>query len=65
MEPMLLVSMTNKVQSNETRSISSLIGRNITVHFGSFGIGYIPQELLNKIKDKFITHNIKHIIQTK
>ena len=65
MKPMLLVSMTNKVQSNETRSISSLIDRNITVQFGSFGIEYIPQELLSKIKDKFIAHNIKHMVQTK
>ena len=29
--------------------------------FNSFGIEYIPQEVLNKIKDKSITHNIIRI----
>ena len=28
------------------------------MHFDSFGIEYIPQEELNKINDKSITHNI-------
>ena len=27
-------------------------------YFDSFRIEYIPQEVLNKIKDKSITHNI-------
>ena len=30
-------------------------------YFGPFGIEYIPQEVLNKIKDKSITHNIFRI----
>ena len=34
------------------------IGRNFAAYFGSFGIEYFPQEVLNKIKDKSITHNI-------
>ena len=28
------------------------------VHFEYFGIEYIPLHILNKIKNKFITHNI-------
>ena len=35
----------------------SLKGKAVE-YFGSFGIEYIPQKLLNKINDKSITHNI-------
>ena len=35
---------------------------NITVHFDSFGIEYISQEVLGKIKVKSITHTHTHII---
>ena len=38
--------------------ISLFIDRNIAVYFNSFGIQYIPQEVLKKIKDKSITYNI-------
>ena len=31
------------------------------MYFDSVGIEYIPQEVLNKIKDKSITHNIFRI----
>ena len=31
------------------------------MYLDSFGIEYIPQEVLNKIKDKSITHNIFRI----
>ena len=31
------------------------------VYFDSFGIEYIPQEVLNKIKDKSITLNILRV----
>ena len=37
------------------------IDRNSTGYFDSFGIGYYSQEVLNKIKDKSITHNIFRI----
>ena len=30
----------------------------MSVYFDFFGIEYIPQEVVNKRKDKFITHNI-------
>ena len=33
----------------------------MAVYFDSFGIEHIPQELLNKIKDKSIIHNILRI----
>ena len=38
--------------------VSLFINKNTAVLFDSFGTEYIPQEVLNKIKDKSITHNI-------
>ena len=46
--------MTNKVNT----FVSLFIDRNTAVYFGSFGIEYILQEVLNKIKDKSITQHI-------
>ena len=37
------------------------IDRNTAAYFDFFAIEYIPQEVLNKIKDKLITHNIFRI----
>ena len=51
--------MTKK--SKGTHSVSLFIDRNTSVYFDSFGIEYIPQEVLKKIKDKSITHNIFRI----
>ena len=51
--------MTKK--SKGTHSVSLFIDRNTSVYFDSFGIEYISQEVLNKIKDKSITHNIFRI----
>ena len=48
-------------KSKETHWVSLFIDRNTAVHFDSVGIEYIPQEVLNKIKDKSITHNIFRI----
>ena len=45
-------------QSKKTHWVSLFIGGNTAVHFDSFGMEYIPQEVLSKIKDKSITHNI-------
>ena len=45
--------------------VSLFIDRNTAVYFDSFGIEYIPQEVLNKIKDKSITHNIFRIQDNK
>ena len=47
--------------SKSKRWDSLFIDRNTAVYFDSFGIEYIPQEVLNKIKDKSITHNIFRI----
>ena len=35
--------------------------KNMAVYFDSFVIEYTPPEVLSKIKDKFITHNIYKI----
>ena len=35
----------------------------MTVFFDPFEIEYIPQEVLSKIKDKSITHNIFRILE--
>ena len=41
--------------------VSLFIDRYTAVYFDSLGIEYIPQEVLNKIRDKSITHNIFRI----
>ena len=55
--------LTNLSDKNikETHWISLFIERNLAVYFDLFGIEYIPQEVLNKINDKLITHNIFRI----
>ena len=39
-------------QRKETRWVSLFINKDKAVYFDSFGIEYIPEEELNKIKDK-------------
>ena len=56
MEHMSYISMIKK--SKGTHWVSLFIDRNTTVYFDSFGIEYIRQEVLNKIRDKSITNNI-------
>ena len=48
--------MTNKVKEH----IGSyyLFLKNAAVYFDCFGVGYIPEELLNKIKNKYIRYNM-------
>ena len=50
-----------ETKSKGTHWISLFIDRSTTVYFDSFGTEYIPQEVLNKIRDKSITHNIFRI----
>ena len=38
--------------------VSLFTDRNTAAYFDCIGIEYIPQDVLNKIKDKAITHNI-------
>ena len=44
--------------SKGTHRVSLFIDKNAAAYFDSFGIEYIPHEVLNKIKDISITHNI-------
>ena len=37
--------------------------RSRAVYFDYFGIEYIPQEILNKIRDRSITHNTFRIFK--
>ena len=53
------MSMIEKVK--KTHWVSLFIERKPAVYFDSFGIECIPQELLNKIRDKSITQNIFRI----
>ena len=48
-------------QSKGTHWVSLVIDRNTAGYFDSFGIEYILPEVLSKIKDKSITHNIFRI----
>ena len=48
-------------KSKGTHWASLLIDRNTAAYFDSFGIEYIPQEVLNKIRDKSNTHKIFRI----
>ena len=48
-------------QSKGTHWVSSFTGRYTAVYFDSFGIEYIPQEVLSKIKNNSITHNMFRI----
>ena len=45
-------------QGKRTHYFSLFFDKNMAVYFDSFGITYIPQEELSKIKEKLITHNI-------
>ena len=47
------ISMTKKVKGHI--GFHYFIDRNAAVYFDSFGIEYIPQDVINNIKDKSIT----------
>ena len=51
----------NDKNSKGTHWFSSFIDRGRDADFDSFGIEYIPREILNKCKYKSITHNIFRI----
>ena len=48
-------------KSKGTHWLSLFIDINIAVYFDSFGIEHIPQEVLSKISNKLINHNIFRI----
>ena len=59
MERMSYISMANKIK--ELIGFFLLIDRNTAVHFHSCEFEQIPDDVLNKIKDKSIIHNIIRI----
>ena len=59
MEDMSWTLITNKVK--EHIGFHYLLTKATTVYFDLCGIEYIPQEVLSKIKDKPLTHNIFRI----
>ena len=48
----------NDKNSKGTHWVSLFIHKNIVIYFDSFGIEYIPQDVLNKIRNKSITRSI-------
>ena len=44
--------------SKRTYWVSLFVDKNIAAYFDSFGMEYILQEVLNKTKDKSITHSL-------
>ena len=57
----MYVTNLDAKNSKRTHWVSLSINKNTAVYFDSFEIEYIPQEVLNKIKDKSITHNISKL----
>ena len=55
-----MINLDDK-NSKGTNWVSLFIDRNLAIYFDSFGIESIPQEILNKIRDKSVTHNIFRI----
>ena len=49
------------IKNKGTHWVSLFIEKITAAYFDTFGIEYIPQKVLNKIKDKSITHNIFRI----
>ena len=44
--------------SKGTHWVSLFTDKNLAIYFDCFGIEYVPQEVLNKIRDISVTHNI-------
>ena len=57
---MYVINLDDK-KKKKTHWLSLLIDKKLAAYFDSFGIEYTPQEVLSKIKDKPITHNISRI----
>ena len=55
-----VINLDNKKYKG-THWVPLFVDRNTAAYFDSFGTEYIPQEVLYKIKDKPITHNIFRI----
>ena len=48
-------------KSKTTHWVSSFVDRNAAVYFDSFGKEYIRNKVLNKMRDKYIIHNMFRI----
>ena len=57
---MYVINLGDK-NSKGTYWVSLFIHKNVVIYFDCFGIEYIPEEVLTKIRDKSITHNIFRI----
>ena len=55
-----IINLDNE-NSKGTHWVSSFIDRNTAVYCYSFWIEYIPQEVINKLKNKSVTHNTSRI----
>ena len=55
-----VINFDNK-KRKVTHWVSLFIDLNLAVYFDSSGIAYIPLKVLNKIKEKSVTHNIFRI----
>ena len=54
----LIIKSSKQAKADNKRICHSLlIYKNVAIYFDSVGIEYIPQEVLNRIRDKSITHN--------
>ena len=53
---MYVINIDDK-SSKGTHWVSLFINKNTAVYFDSFGIEFILQEVLSKIKDKSVAHN--------
>ena len=54
---MYVINLCDK-QSKGTHYVALLIDGNTAVYFDSFGIEYIPQKALSKIKNESLTQSI-------
>ena len=52
-----VINLDEKIAKG-THQASLFTDKNLAVYFHSLGIDYISPEVLNKIRDKWITHNI-------
>ena len=62
MECMYVIYLNDK-NSKGAHWASLFIDRNTAVYFDSSGIEHIPQEVLNNIRDKSVTHDIFRLIR--
>ena len=57
---MIKIIKINYKNSKGTHWVLLFIDRNTAVYFDSFGVEYIPLQVLNKIRDKSVTVYLKY-----